>query len=62
MAAPAPAGSMKNNCTYLHTYRYAALYEISLGHKRTAEVTEELQGPMKMAKVTRGRLRSQEDG
>ena len=60
MAAPAPAGSFKKNCTY--PYQYAALYEISLGHKRTAEVTEELQGPMKMAKVTRGRLRSQEDG
>ena len=46
MAALAPAGSMNK---IVLTYRYAALYEISYGRKRTAEVTEEM-------------LRSHEDG
>ena len=31
---------------------------LAVGHKRTDEVTDELKGTMKMAKVTRGRLRS----
>ena len=46
------------------TYRYrtAALYKIGKGPKRTAEVTEELQSSMRMAKVTGGQLRSYEVG
>ena len=49
MAALAPAGSMNKIVLMYCTYRYAALYEISYGRKRTAEVTEEM-------------LRSHEDG
>ena len=60
MVAKAPNGSMKKKIVL--TYRYGPLYEISYRHKRTAEVIEELQGPMIMAKVTRVRPRSQEDG
>ena len=59
MAALAPAGSMNKIVLMYCTYRYAALYEISYGRKRTAEVTKGLQGPMRMAKVTGHRLRSQ---
>ena len=47
--------------TYLPIYcRTAALYKIGKGPKRTAEVTEELQSSMRMAKVTGGQLRSHE--
>ena len=44
--------------TYL--YRTAALYKIGEGPKKTAEVTEELQSSMRMAKATGGQLRSYE--
>ena len=37
-----------------------ALNKIGEGPKRTAEVTEELQSSMRMAKVTGGQLRSHE--
>ena len=49
-------------CGKKRTYRYrkAALYKIGKGPKRTAEVTEELQSSMRMAKVTGGQLRSHE--
>ena len=41
-------------------YRTATLYKIGEGPKRTAEVTEELQSSMRIAKVTGGQLRSDE--
>ena len=47
----------EKNCTYILTGMLLFM-RLAVGHKRTDEVTDELKGTMKMAKVTRGRLRS----